>query len=91
MRREAEIGITIGEREYWNQGYGSEAVGLLVRYLLMKKGFRRVHLKTLEWNERARRCFEKVGFEECGRSRRGGNDFILMEFRREWEPEEGEG
>ena len=83
MRGEAEIGLTIGEREYWDQGYGTEAVGLLVRYLLTKKGLRRVHLKTLEWNQRARRCFEKVGFEECGRSRRGGNDFILMEFQRE--------
>jgi len=89
MRGEAEIGITIGEREYWSQGYGAEAVGLLVRYLLTKKGFRRVHLKTLEWNQRARRCFEKAGFEEYGRSRRGGSDFILMEFRQEWlRPEE---
>jgi len=91
MRREAEIGITIGEREYWNRGYGAEAVGLLVRYLLTKKRFRRVHLKTLEWNQRARGCFEKVGFEECGHSRRGGNDFVLMELRREWiEPEQQE-
>lgn len=89
MRQEAEIGITIGEREYWNQSYGSEALRLLVSYLFAKKGFRRLHLKTLEWNYRARRCFEKAGLVQCGRSRRGGQEFILMEFRREWlRPEE---
>jgi ribosomal-protein-alanine N-acetyltransferase len=84
LRQQAEVGITIGERECWNQGYGSEAVRLLVGYLLAKKGFRRLHLKTLEWNHRARRCFEKAGLVEYGRRRRGGQEFILMEFRREW-------
>lgn len=86
MRRQAELGITIGEREYWGQGYGVEAVRLLVDHLLGKMRLRRVHLKTLTWNERAQRCFEKAGFVECGRARRDGHDFILMEFRREWLP-----
>lgn len=81
-RREAEIGITIGEREYWNQGYGTDAVAVLVRHILEVTGFERVHLKTLEWNHRARRAFEKAGFVECGRVRRGGNGFILMEIWR---------
>ena len=84
VRQEAEFGITIGERDYWGQGYGSEAARLLVEVLLTKRGFRRVHLKTLSWNRRARRSFEKVGFAECGRSYRSGNSFILMEIRREW-------
>ncbi len=99
VRHEAELGITIGERDYWGQGYGSEAARLLVEVLLTKRGFRRVHLKTLSWNRRARRSFEKVGFVECGRSYRSfekvgfvecgrsyrsGNSFMLMEIRREW-------
>lgn len=85
VRQQAELGITIGERQYWGQGYGVEAVRLfVVEYLLRKQRFRRIHLKTLAWNGRARRCFEKAGFVECGRARRSGNDFILMEFRREW-------
>ncbi len=28
--RSSEFGIMIGEKAYWNQGYGTEAVGLLV-------------------------------------------------------------
>jgi len=78
------LGITIGEPEYWGRDYGTEAVRLLVEFLLNKMGLSRVHLKTLAWNGRARRCFEKAGFAECGRSCSGANDFILMEFRREW-------
>ncbi len=84
LRQDAELGITIGERRCWGQGYGTEAVRLLLQFLLGRKSFGRVHLKTLAWNQRAQRCFEKAGFVECGRSRRGDNDFILMEFRREW-------
>lgn len=84
LRLEAELGITIGERTHWARGYGSEAIGLLLEYLLAKLGFQRVYLKTLAWNRRARRCFEKAGFRECGRTSRGGNDFVLMECRRDW-------
>lgn len=83
-RQEAELGITIGERAYWGRGYGAEAVRLLIEHLIGREGFRRVHLKTLTWNWRAYRCFEKAGFALCGRVTRGGNSFHLMEFRREW-------
>ncbi len=94
LRQEAELGITIGERQYWGKGYGTEAVRLLVEHLLGRLGFRRLHLKTLTWNRRARRCFEKAGFVECSRSYRGANDFVFMELCREWlstrgEPSEG--
>jgi len=84
IRQEAELGITIGERACWGQGYGSEAIRLLVEHLVGRLGFRRLHLKTLSWNRRAQRAFERAGFAECGRARRGGNSFILMELRREW-------
>jgi RimJ/RimL family protein N-acetyltransferase len=84
IRQEAELGITVGERDRWNRGYGQEAVRLLCEHLLGRLGFRRVHLKTLAWNRRARRAFQKAGFSECGRAQRAGNSFVLMEFRQEW-------
>jgi RimJ/RimL family protein N-acetyltransferase len=43
----------------------------------------RVYLKTLDWNFRAQRCFEKSGFRRYGTSRRGEYVFILMDIRRE--------
>ena len=84
IRREAEIGITIGERDYWGQGYGRDAVRTLVRHILRSTGFRRIYLKTLDWNTRAQKCFEGAGFRICGRSRRGGNSFVVMEYMSAW-------
>ncbi|MBF6599602.1 MAG: GNAT family N-acetyltransferase [Dehalococcoidia bacterium] len=83
-RREAEIGITIGEREYWSRGYGTDAVQTLVRRIIEVTRFRRVYLKTLDWNGRAQRSFAKAGFQVCGRSRRGGNSFVVMECLASW-------
>lgn len=84
VQQEAELGITICEQDYWGRGYGTEAVRLAIEYILEQQGFRRVHLKTLDWNRRAQRCFDKARFVQCGRISRGGNSFILMELRREW-------
>ena len=84
IRREAEIGITIGERDFWSRGYGSDAVRTLVLHIFRATGFRRIYLKTLDWNVRAQKAFEKAGFRQCGRSRRGGNAFIVMEYISAW-------
>lgn len=84
VHREAELGITIGDPTYWGRGYGTEAVSLLTGWLIDDLGFRRIYLKTLEWNHRARRAFAKVGFVECGRAYRSGNSFILMELLKGW-------
>ena len=79
---EAELGITIGDRTHWGQGYGSDAVQALVRFLFRSKGLRRVFLHTLDWNTRAQRCFGKAGFEPRGTVWRDGQNFILMDVRR---------
>lgn len=84
---EAEIGISIGERSHWSQGYGADALETLVRVLLSRGGLRRLYLHTLEWNGRAHRSFLKAGFAVCGTSWRDGHTFIVMEMRREWLPE----
>lgn len=89
VRREVEIGITIGERAYWGHGYGSDAVRAFVRYLIERMGFQRVHLKTLEWNHRAQRAFMKAGFRVVARVRRGTASFYLMEFLRDWLDQDG--
>jgi RimJ/RimL family protein N-acetyltransferase len=52
-----------------------------VRYLFDAYGFERIYLKTLDWNVRAQRCFEKAGFQRYGTSRRGEYNFVLMDIR----------
>ena len=82
--RQAELGIMIGDRNYWGQGYGSDAVRTLVRHIFNDTNVDRIYLKTLEWNVRAQRCFRKCGFVICGRSNRQGHDFLIMELHRSW-------
>lgn len=83
VHREAEIGISIGAREYWSQGYGSDALRAVLRVLL-GGNLERIYLRTLDWNARAQRAFRKAGFVECGTSWRDGHTFIVMEVRRAW-------
>ena len=85
-RGEAELGIMIGDRDYWDKGYGTDSVDSLLTYIFTTTPLTRVYLHTLEWNQRARRSFEKSGFREVRRVRRNGLDFIYMEvWRSDWE------
>lgn len=61
--RIARVGILIGDRRYWNQGLGTEAMEGLLYYLFERRGIQIVELDTADFNGRARRCFEKVGFQ----------------------------
>ncbi len=84
--KEAELGVMVGDRAYWNSGYGSEAVRLLVSRMFEDLELDRVYLKTLDWNIRAQHAFEKVGFTRYGWKDQGRYRFMLMEIKRPtWE------
>jgi [ribosomal protein S5]-alanine N-acetyltransferase len=85
-RGEVELGVMIGKRDYWNKGYGVEIIDALLEYIFVQMRMKRAHLKTLDWNARAQKCFQKCGFAECARIARDGYNFVLMEIHREkWE------
>lgn len=87
-RGEVELGIMIGDRDYWNKGYGVDVVETLLERIFRETKVDRVHLKTLDWNTRAQKCFQKCGFNQCGLSSRDGYNFMTMEiFRKDWEQE----
>ena len=65
-----ELGIMIGDREYWGRGYGRDAVRLLLDYGFRHLGARRIALTTHAKNERAIRCYLACGFVEEGRPRK---------------------
>jgi RimJ/RimL family protein N-acetyltransferase len=81
-KKSVELGITIGEKDYWNKGYGTESVELFVRYLFEDLGMKSIYLHTLKWNERAKNAFLKSGFKEIKNIRRLGYSFIKMEINR---------
>jgi ribosomal-protein-alanine N-acetyltransferase len=83
---QAELGIMISDRDYWNQGYGTDAITTLLDYIFNTTKLDRIYLNTLEWNVRAQRCFEKCGFVLCKRQRRYNGEFIVMEiYRSSWQ------
>ena len=85
-RGQAELGIMIGDRDYWSRGYGTDSVNTLLTHIFTSTSIDRVYLHTLEWNQRARNSFAKSGFKELRPVRRNGLDFIYMEvWRTEWE------
>ena len=65
----AEFGILIGEKSYWNRGYGTEAVRLLAQHGFRTLNLHRIYLHVFENNPRAIRAYEKAGFVHEGRER----------------------
>ena len=89
---ETFVGIAIGDPADWGQGYGSDAMNIILRYAFHELNLRRVALNTFEYNPRGIRSYEKVGFVHEGRMRgylnRDGRrwDLIFMGIlREEWE------
>lgn len=67
--RTAELGIVIGSRQYWRQGYGTDATRTLVRWGFRELNLNRVWLRVFEDNAGGIRCYEKTGFRVEGRLR----------------------
>jgi RimJ/RimL family protein N-acetyltransferase len=82
-RGNTELGIMIGDRDYWDKGYGADAVTTLVDYIFNQTSLNRIYLKTLAWNSRAQNCFGKCGFTQYGQVSRDGYNFVLMEIHRD--------
>jgi RimJ/RimL family protein N-acetyltransferase len=61
--------ITIGERDAWGHGYGTEATRLMLWLAFEQIGLHRVGLTVFAFNERAIRSYEKAGFRVEGRLR----------------------
>ncbi len=80
-RDEAQLGISIGNKDYWGKGYGTDAVNEVTELCFNTFGVKRVYLKALDSNIRAIKCYEKCGFTRYGLLARNGYSFILMEKR----------
>jgi RimJ/RimL family protein N-acetyltransferase len=86
LNQTAEVGIFIGNRGYWNKGYGTEALILLMDYGYRALNLHNISLNVYSLNERAIKCYEKIGFKIIGRKResllRGKerHDNILMDI-----------
>jgi RimJ/RimL family protein N-acetyltransferase len=62
----ANLGITIFEEQYWNKGFGTDAVRTLVDGAFRALPLVRIELLVLSDNARAMRCYERAGFVKEG-------------------------
>ena len=70
ISRTATLGIFIGEKEERSKGYGTEAIKLLLDFGFNYLNLHEIKLDVYEFNKRAIKCYEKIGFKEYGRRRK---------------------
>jgi RimJ/RimL family protein N-acetyltransferase len=81
----AEFGILIGEKEFWNRGYGTETARLMLDHGFTLMGLNNIMLTVFDYNGRGIRAYTRAGFREFGRRRQarrlGGrrHDVVYME------------
>jgi RimJ/RimL family protein N-acetyltransferase len=95
QHRHVELGIVIGEKEYWGQGYGSDAIRTALRFAFQEMNLHRVSLRVRDDNARGIRAYEKCGFQHEGRTReaiyskgRYYDEVRMSVLRREFEAQE---
>ncbi len=67
--RSTNIGMLIGEKDYWEKGYGTDILQTFLRYLFDQWNMNRVELSTWDDNQRAIKLYQKCGFQIEGRLR----------------------
>jgi len=89
--RSAMFGISIYDPEKWGKGYGQESTSLMLDFAFRTLNLNRVELNTFDFNDRAQKCYLKVGFKEVGRRRKARfidgeyrDDIIMDILKEEW-------
>ena len=76
--KSCEFGIMIGDKSFWNGGYGSDATIALLYYIFKETEIENVYLHTLSSNIRAQMAFKKAGFDSPKEVKKGRYEFIKM-------------
>lgn len=69
VERSAVLGLFIGEEDYRSNGYGTEAIKLILEYGFKYLNLHSIRLDLLSANEKAHKCYLKCGFKDTGKSR----------------------
>lgn len=67
VNRTGTLGVFIGDKNYRDKGYGTEAIKLILEYAFQYVNLNNIMLEVMSYNDRAIRCYEKCGFKEFGR------------------------
>ncbi len=80
--RRCKLGITMGERDVWGQGYARETLTAIIAYCFTELDLNRIGASIYDFNERSIRLFEGLGFVREGVIRE--NVLKRGEFRDEY-------
>lgn len=69
IERSAVLGIFIGDKDFRSNGYGTEAINMILEYGFKYLNLHSIRLDLLSINERAHKCYLKCGFKDTGYSR----------------------
>lgn len=69
IERSAVLGIFIGEKDFRSNGYGTEAIKIILEYGFKYLNLHSIRLDLLSINKRAHKCYLKCGFKDAGASR----------------------
>ena len=90
--RVATVGIMIGNKDYWNKGYGTDAMRVLIKFIFENMNIRKIKLNVFSFNLRAQKCYEKCGFkvegvlkDEIFKDSKYYDEIIMSVFRSEYE------
>lgn len=80
--RRCDLGLTLGEKQEWGQGYGHETLQAVIEYCFTDLGLNRVGAALYEFNRRSQRLFEGLGFTREGVLRQ----YVVKDgtFKDEW-------
>ncbi len=70
FHRHGDVGLLIGEKEFWKQGIGSAAIALAVSFAFMHLNLNKVTAGMYAANTASWKAFLKNGFREIGRLRK---------------------
>jgi RimJ/RimL family protein N-acetyltransferase len=63
QHNKATWGIFIGEKDYHNQGLGTDTLKMILNFCFKRLKLNRVELGVFSYNQRGYRCYEKCGFK----------------------------
>ncbi len=81
FKKQAELGIAI-DPNHLNEGYGAQLLEAYLEYVFRVYPIEKMALRVAVFNERAKACYEKVGFREVRRQievfeEQGYKDIVL--------------
>jgi RimJ/RimL family protein N-acetyltransferase len=66
IHRHAEIGIIIGEKEFWKRGFATKSVNAIADYAFNTLNLHKLYAIVMKENTGSMKAFENAGFDKEG-------------------------